>query len=170
MHPSLRCGDLQPWRSLALTVHSRRTVLDQGDDDDAAPLDFSPGSDTEGARQATRRKLLEFARRAGAVAPAEDRKLQGAVREVKAFLKDSFHPVVFWRFVDTADYVARHLRSALSEQVRGESVSGPLPPTEREAELTRSVSCNRNCTHSRRRAPRSGRCPDRSSPVRTRFN
>ena len=113
----------------------RRTVLDLGDDDDAAPLDFSPGSDTEGGHAATRRKLLELARRAEAIAPADDRKLQGAVREVKAFLKDGFHPVVFCRFVDTADYVARHLRGALPEQVRVESVTGRLPPAEREARI-----------------------------------
>ena len=113
----------------------RRSVLDQGDDDDTVPLDLSPGSDTEGGRPATRRKLLELARRAGAVAPEEDRKLQGAVREVRAFLKDGFHPVVFCRFVDTADYVARHLRGALPEQVRVESVTGRLPPAEREARI-----------------------------------
>ena len=113
----------------------RRTVLDQGDDDDATPLDFSPGSDTEGGRQATRRKLLELARRAGAIAPAEDCKLQGAVREVKAFLKDGFHPVVFCRFVDTADYVAHYLRGALPDQIRVESVTGRLPPAEREARI-----------------------------------
>ena len=113
----------------------RRTVLDQGDDDDAAPLDFSPGSDTEGGRQATRRKLLELARRAGAIDPAEDHKLQGAVREVKAFLKDGFHPVVFCRFVDTADYVAHYLRAALPDQIRVESVTGRLPPAEREARI-----------------------------------
>ena len=147
----LRCVSSSPAAAVA-TLHSRaaadqaeewedvdevgrRTVLDQGDDDDTLSLDLSPGSDTEGGRAATRRKLLEFARRAGAVAPAEDRKLQGAVREVKAFLKEGFHPVVFCRFVDTADYVARHLRGALPEQVRVESVTGRLPPAEREARI-----------------------------------
>ena len=73
--------------------------------------------------------------------PAENHKLQSAVREVKAFLKDGFHLVVC-RFVDTADYVARHLRGALPDQVRVESVSGRLPPAECESEfkihLTRS--------------------------------
>ena len=147
----LRCVSSSPAAAVA-TLHSRaaadqaeewedvdevgrRTVLDQGDDDDTLSLDLSPGSDTEGGRAATRRKLLEFARRAGAIAPAEDRKLQGAVREVKAFLKEGFHPVVFCRFVDTADYVARHLRGALPEQVRVESVTGRLPPAEREARI-----------------------------------
>ena len=51
--------------------------------------------------------------------PAEDRKLQGVVREIRAFLKGGFHPVVFCRFVDTAYYVARHLRDALPDSDPG---------------------------------------------------
>ena len=112
----------------------RRTVLDQSDDDDAVALDFSPGSDTEANPQATRRRLLEFARRADAIDYAADRKLQGAVREVKALLKNGFHPVVFCRFIDTADYVARHLREALPGTTV-EAVTGLLPPAEREARI-----------------------------------
>ena len=113
----------------------RRTVLDQGDDDDAVALDFSPGAATEGSRESTRRRLLDFARRAEALDAADDRKLQGAVREIRALLKDGFHPVVFCRFVDTAEYVARHLRAALAKDVRAESVTGRLPHAEREERI-----------------------------------
>ena len=105
----------------------RRTVLDQSDDDDdAVAFDFSPGSDVEGGHETTRRRLLGFARRARSITPRDDRKLQGAVREVRAFLQDGFHPVVFCRFVDTAEYVARHLREALSG--RCPSGIGHWPP------------------------------------------
>ena len=115
----------------------RRTVLDQGDDDDAVALDFSPGAETEGSPESTRRRLLEFARRAEALDAADDRKLQGAVREIRALLADGFHSVVFCRFVDTAEYVARHLRAALAKDVRVEPVTGQLPPAEREARIAR---------------------------------
>ena len=115
----------------------RRTVLDQGDDDDAVALDFSPGAETEGSPESTRRRLLEFARRAEALDAADDRKLQGAVREVKALLGDGFHPVVFCRFIDTAEYVAGHLRDALAKDVRVEPVTGRLPHAEREARIAR---------------------------------
>lgn len=117
----------------------RRTVLDQGDDDDTVTLDFSPGTDTETREDATRRKLLEFARRAEAIAADADHKLLGAVREVKALLRDGFQPVVFCRFVDTADYVARHFRTALPAKVRVESVTGLLPPAEREDRIAALV-------------------------------
>lgn len=113
----------------------RRTVLDQGDDDDTLALDFSPGSDTEGTAEATRRRLLEFARRAEAIAAEDDLKLQGAVRELKALLKDGFQPVVFCRFIDSADYLARCLREALPNRIRIEAVTGLLPPAERESRI-----------------------------------
>jgi superfamily II DNA or RNA helicase len=118
----------------------RRTVLDQDDADDVVSFDFSPGSDTESGADGTRRKLLELARRAEALAADADHKLQGALREIKDLLKDGFQPVVFCRFVDTADYVARQLREVLPAKVRIESVTGLLPPAEREARIDRLVA------------------------------
>lgn len=113
----------------------RRTVLDQDDADDTVAMDISPGSDAENSADATRRRLLEFARRAEALPVEADQKLQGAVREVKALIRDGFQPVVFCRFVDTAEYVARQLRESLASKVRVESVTGMLPPSEREARI-----------------------------------
>jgi len=89
-----------------------------------------------------RNRLPAFARRAEALDAADDRKVQGALREIEALLADGFHPVVFCRFVDTSEYVARHLRTALAKGVRGvrdvrvEAVTGRLPPAEREARIT----------------------------------
>lgn len=118
----------------------RRTVLDQDDADDVVTIDFSPGANTETGADSTRRKLLEFARRAEALPVESDHKLQGAMREIKGLLKDGFQPVVFCRFVDTADYVARQLREGLSVRVRVESVTGLLPPAEREARIAALAS------------------------------
>jgi superfamily II DNA or RNA helicase len=118
----------------------RRTVLDQDDADDVVTLDFSPGSETADEGASTRRTLLEFARRAEALAVSADHKLQGAMREIKSLIKDGFQPVVFCRFVDTADYVARKLRDGLPSSVRIESVTGLLPPAEREARIAALVA------------------------------
>lgn len=118
----------------------RRTVLDQDDTDDALPVDFSPGSDTESATDTVRRKLLEFARRAEAITPEQDNKLQGAIQEIQGLLDEGFHPVVFCRFIDTARYVAGHLHTALKGKVRVEAVTGTLPPAEREARIQTLVT------------------------------
>jgi hypothetical protein len=113
----------------------RCTVLDQDDVDEALSFDIIPGSDTEGGVADTRRKLLEFARRAEAFPVEADMKFKGALSEIKGLLKDGFNPVVFCRFVDTADYVARLLRDGLPGKVKVESVTGLLPPAERESRI-----------------------------------
>lgn len=113
----------------------RRTVLDQDDVDDVATLDFSPGSDSETTDDGTRRKLLAFARRAEELAGILDSKLEGSIRQVKGLLKDGFQPIVFCRFIDTANYVAKHLREALPNNVQVESITGLLPPAERETRI-----------------------------------
>jgi superfamily II DNA or RNA helicase len=118
----------------------RRTVLDLGDAEDTIAIDLSPGADNDTSEEATRRRLLEFAKRAEALPVSEDHKLQGAILEIKGLLKDGFQPVVFCRFIDTAEYVARQLRSALPESVRIDSVTGLLPPSEREERIKRLVA------------------------------
>ncbi len=97
--------------------------------------DIVPGSDTGRNRDATHRRLLELARRAEALSSTEDLKLQGAAREIRSFLKAGFHPIIFCRFVDTADYVATNLRESLPKTVRVEAVTGRLPPAERETRI-----------------------------------
>jgi len=118
----------------------RRTVLDQDDVDDVSTMDFNPGSDTKESSDNTRRKLLEFARRAEKLFGDKDNKLHGAVREIKSLLKEGFSPIVFCRFVDTAEYVANQLRVALPNNVRVESVTGILPPADRENRIAKLTS------------------------------
>lgn len=118
----------------------RQTVLDQDDTDDVAVLDFSPGSNIEGEASNIRRKLMEFARRAEALPPEVDHKLQGAIHEVKGLLRDGYKPIVFCRFIDTAEYVTDHLRQALGDKVRVEAVTGLIPPAEREARVENLVA------------------------------
>ena len=69
-------------------VGDARTVLDQDAVDEVVPLDISPGTDTEKSDERTRRKLLEFARRAEALSAEADHKLQNAIKEIKALIKD----------------------------------------------------------------------------------
>jgi superfamily II DNA or RNA helicase len=113
----------------------RRTVLDQDDVDEVTAIDLSPGSDSHSDAESSRRKMLAFAKRAEEIAGELDSKLQGLIKELKGLLKDGFQPIVFCRFVDTAEYVAKHLRDALPNKVRVESITGLLPPAERESRI-----------------------------------
>jgi superfamily II DNA or RNA helicase len=112
----------------------RRTVLDLMDDEAKEGIDVVPGSDigeiTDDA-QHHREQLLRMARDADKLKGNADAKLQKAIKLVKAFLKSGYQPILFCRFMATAEYVAEALRSAL-RGVEVMAVTGTLPPTERE--------------------------------------
>jgi superfamily II DNA or RNA helicase len=114
----------------------RRTVLDLGDDDEAESVDVTPGGDAEGdEEQRNRRRLQEMAREADALRGRGDRKLLRAAELIGALLADGFRPIVFCRFIATADYLAEELRRLLPRGTEVMAVTGTLPPTEREARI-----------------------------------
>ena len=113
----------------------RRTVLDLMDNDTGEGIDLVPGSDIEeeaGDEQKIRRRLLEMAREAEALKGAKDDKLQKAIKLVDTLIKDGYQPIVFCRFIPTAEYVAAALRERLPKSVQVDAVTGLLPPVERE--------------------------------------
>jgi superfamily II DNA or RNA helicase len=127
----------------------RASVLDSADEESLEGIDTTPGALTDDEDEpgtpnsAERRRLLAFARRAADLTGMEqDRKLAVLTTQVKKLLADGYAPIVFCRFIDTAHYVAEHLSGALGtkrEAVHVASVTGQLPPAERErriAELT----------------------------------
>ncbi len=116
----------------------KRTVLDLMDDESAEGVDLVPGSDTgdeDTDAQKNRRRLLEMAREADALAGLNDTKLQQAIMLVEKMLKDGYKPIVFCRFIPTAEYVATELRARLPKDVEVAAVTGTLPPDEREARV-----------------------------------
>ena len=112
-----------------------RLVLDQGESEDDAAVDVSPGSDYEGADGPVRRRLLEMAREANHLRGTGDAKLTRAGELVGTLLQDGFNPIVFCRFIPTAEYVAEQLRSRLPRDVEIVAVTGLLPPEERQARV-----------------------------------
>ncbi|MGH3281303.1 MAG: helicase-related protein, partial [Trebonia sp.] len=54
---------------------------------------------------------------------------------VKELLLEGFNPIVFCRFIDTAEYVAEHLAHRLGSGYAVAAVTGVLPPDEREARI-----------------------------------
>jgi superfamily II DNA or RNA helicase len=113
----------------------RHTLMDLMDNDAAEGVDLVPGSDFEeevAGEQKVRRRLLEMAREADALMGAKDEKLQKAIKLVEALIKDGFQPILFCRFIPTADYVAAALRARLPKSVQVDAITGLLPPVERE--------------------------------------
>lgn len=116
----------------------RRTVLDPIDDEVAEGVDVAPGGDlgedSDDDRK-NRRQLLEMARMAEDLKGEKDEKLQRAKKLIKGLLNDGFQPIVFCRFIPTAEYLAAQLRSALPKNVAIEAVTGLLPPADRQARV-----------------------------------
>lgn len=112
----------------------RDTVLDEVDDSDAT-LDFNPGSTSEDDSESVRRRLLGFARKADDLAGDQDNKLKTATTLIRKLVDEGHHPLVFCRFIDTAEYVAKHLSQAVKKDTRVEVVTGNLPHSERVSRI-----------------------------------
>jgi len=112
----------------------RRSVMDLETDEEGDITDTVPGADSEedaGDETSERRRLRELARVAEGLYGDKDAKLARLVAIIKDLLKDGFSPIVFCRFIATAEYVAKELRDRLSN-VEVDWVTGLLPPEERE--------------------------------------
>ncbi|MBM4248272.1 MAG: DEAD/DEAH box helicase [Euryarchaeota archaeon] len=110
------------------------TVLDQEIVEEAEGIDVAPGGDPD-INKDERRQLLEMAREAESLEGEGDNKLLKIVPVVKDLIKDGHQPIIFCRFIPTADYVAGELSSRLPKDVNVMSVTGVLPPAEREARI-----------------------------------
>ena len=113
----------------------RKSVLDATDDLGEEPSDVMPGADpeTEGDNP-VRRRLLAFAREAKLLYGDEDQKLTELLPRLKALLKDGYKPIIFCRFIQTAEYVAAELRDRL-RKVEVTCITSQLAPEERAARI-----------------------------------
>jgi len=113
----------------------RQTVLDLDETEDAA--DVVPGSQTDGADTALGRRLRALAAQADSVAGDADAKLLRLVDLVAGIVRDGYHPIVFCRFIDTAEYVAAELRARLPKKLGAEvdAVTGRLAASDRETRI-----------------------------------
>lgn len=116
----------------------RSVVLDLSDDETGETPDYTPGADT--SVNATARRLRGFLAEARKLEGKADRKIGALVKIVKELLAQDCDPIVFCRFIDTADYVAEQLSAALGNKVTVRSVTGTLPPDERVARIDELTS------------------------------
>lgn len=128
----LRCVMSSPAAAVA-ALESRHEGLAAGEEDDAdfrsfvfepsdeRPDDESPTPPVEAAESTLadteRRRLRELGKAAAALAHDKaDTKLTSAAGLVAGLLNDGFNPIVWCRYIATADYVAEGLQKALAKQ------------------------------------------------------
>lgn len=107
-------------------------VLDLVDEEDTEESDEGLGIDLEEATgiSPTRRLLLEMAATADGCKGRYDPKLAHLTEIAGELVRDGWHPIVFCRYIATADYVAGELRTALPG-VKVVAVTGAVPASER---------------------------------------
>jgi len=111
----------------------RRTLLDLDEGEEV--IDVVPGSTSS---DTVPRRLREFAGRADDLAGESDLKLTRLVKIIRDLLVDGFRPVVFCRFIETAEYVGQELSRRLNRYPKASVlvVTGRLPPAERHARVS----------------------------------
>ncbi|MEU1507092.1 DEAD/DEAH box helicase [Kitasatospora sp. NPDC005748] len=102
---------------------------DAADSDTLEGLDVAPGAgETEDAGA----RLLELAERAKALeGTQQDAKLKALVKHLKSLLADGYHPIVFCRYIPTAEYLAEELSGALGRKAKVAAVTGTISPQQR---------------------------------------
>ncbi len=107
----------------------REHVLD-GLEDDLSTQDIEPDARTEDTEWLT--DLM--ARAEGLTGSAKDPKLECLIKHLKELTDAGFQPVVFCRYIATAQYVAEQLRSVFRDH-QVTAVTGEFTPAEREARV-----------------------------------
>ncbi len=122
-------------------------ILDSDAEVDTAP-DYAPTSPLDDSAAALTaqeiRRLDDFLRQARALkGPKLDAKLAAAAKAVDEMLSEGYHPIVYCRFIDTAEYVAEHLQRMLEGRYPGlrvQSVTGGDGNDEQRREIVADLA------------------------------
>lgn len=122
-----------------------KAVLDETGSGDEESVDTTPGTDpvVQGDESPVRRRLQDMAREADRLHGDEDAKLHKGARLVERLVADGSNPIVFCRFIPTAEYVAAELRRRLPRDVAVQAVTGRLPPAAREERVDELIRAPR---------------------------
>ncbi|OQB05878.1 MAG: ATP-dependent RNA helicase DbpA [Candidatus Cloacimonetes bacterium ADurb.Bin211] len=122
-----------------------RTILDTMDFDATEATDILPGSDiSENTDDSSHRKLLQMAKEAESLFGDRDYKLLRILDPIKKLLKEGYSPIIFCRFIETANYLTEQLKERLDiPDLDIVSVTGLLPPKEREMRINELSQCEK---------------------------
>ncbi len=111
-------------------------VLDAATDDQAA--DYTPNAPVDAASNADageRRRLAVLLRAAAELdGPKNDRKVDALIGLVRGAIREGYRPIVYCRFIATANYVAEQLTKALAKEVASlhvQAVTGEIGDEQR---------------------------------------
>lgn len=92
-----------------------------------------------GSQDSDKRKLAHFLKNAKAINPKQDRKLQVMIDQVKNLLAEGLNPIIWCRYIATANYVAQQLQQELEKKkgsgIRVIAITGEQSEDERETRL-----------------------------------
>lgn len=150
----LRCVMSSPaaaFEALQKRRESLRNFGEQADEEpDFAPYVFEATQDTTDDEtpippidetettlpEPDQRRLRRLARMAeGLRGPHQDTKLATCIRVVKNLLKEGSHPIIWCRYVATADYVGEYLRRELPAQSQVLVITGRMGDDERRVKI-----------------------------------
>ena len=121
-----------------LDAAASEAVFD-GDEGELSEEDAAPaGRRASEAENAEDQRVLGelLGRTTRLVGIANDPKLRTLVRELRPLLHEGFHPVIFCRYLATADYLACHLRESFAKEgYEVQAVTGETPPEERREKI-----------------------------------
>ncbi len=132
----MRCAGSSPLAALrtlrnraGVTEETAEAELYDGDAEDEEVSDVEPG-----LAPIEDHELAELISEAEALASKADPKRKAVVMAAGRLLDDGFSPIVFCRYISTAQHVGEGLRKAFPK-ARIEVVTGHLPPAERRARV-----------------------------------
>jgi len=115
----------------------RKAILDSTEDLGEESGDLAPGADPEmeDGETSNRRRLLAFAREAEKLRGKEDAKLLTLIPHLQSILKEGFNPIIFCRFIQTAEYVCEELTHRLGKEASVTCITSRLAPEERSTRI-----------------------------------
>ncbi|MBR8835524.1 MAG: DEAD/DEAH box helicase [Stigonema ocellatum SAG 48.90 = DSM 106950] len=106
--------------------------------DQEQTVDASPTVVVEQGQQTDKRKFRAFVQAAQKLHGEKDQKLQSCIASIQTLLPDSYNPIIWCRYIATANYVADTLKQKLenkSGQIRVIAITGELSEDERDIRL-----------------------------------
>ena len=146
----LRCVMSSPAAAIAALDARQDKLPQEAEEEDFGPFVFESAQDRTDDESPTppleaaestlgdteRRRLQELARLAkDLLGPSQDSKLTRCLEIVKKYVQEGFHPIIWCRYIATAEYVAEALRSAPPEEVQVVSVTGRIGDDERRVKI-----------------------------------